>query len=110
MISENDYTFMDNEKYPEHHCIRIKTGMYKDVVYAYGRVKAVVEDNNDIARLDFKYTIVDNPTDMELDNDPDFGNYIGAILQHCMTEAVESGNYRIGDGTKHSNDNSKKLN
>ena len=36
---------MDNEKYPEHHCIRIKTGMYKDVVYAYGRVKAVVEDN-----------------------------------------------------------------
>ena len=49
MISENDYTFMDNEKYPEHHCIRIKTGMYKDVIYAYGRVKAVVEDNDDIA-------------------------------------------------------------
>ena len=47
MISENDYTIMDNEKYPEHHCIRIKTGMYKDVVYAYGRVKAVVEDNED---------------------------------------------------------------
>lgn len=100
MITENDYTFMDNEQFPDHHCIRIKTGKYRNVIYAYGKVSAVVEKNDDIARLDFKYQIVDNPTDMVLDNDPDFGNYIGAILQHAMTEAVESGNYRIGDKDK----------
>ncbi len=110
-IQADDYTFMENADYPDQHLIRIKTGIYKDVIYAYGKVKAVLENNSDdIAKLDFKYQIVENPTDMELDNDPDFGNYIGAVLQHCMTEAFESGKYRIGDGNKHTNDNSKKPN
>ena len=110
MITNDDYTFMENADYPDNWVVRIKTGKYTDVAYAYGKVQAKVKDNEGLASLDFKYTIIDNPTEEDLDGNEEFGNHIGDILQHIIADAFETGNYKVGDGSEHSNNNSTKPN
>lgn len=100
-ITEKDYKFVENADFSDHHCVELLTSMWKGVIYVYGEVKAVVENAEEgLARLDFTYQILENPTGMDLDNNPVFGNHIGEILQHIVADALESGNYRVGDEEK----------
>ena len=103
-ITEEDYKFVENTDFSNHHCVELLSSMWKGTIYVYGEVKAIVENAPDgedgLARLDFTYQILENPTGMDLDNNPAFGNHIGEILQHIVADAFESGNYRVGDEEK----------
>tara|TARA_B100000683_G_scaffold195841_1_gene188950 strand:+ start:10045 stop:10362 length:318 start_codon:yes stop_codon:yes gene_type:complete len=100
-ITEEDYKFVENADFSNHHCVELLSSMWKGTIYVYGEVKAVVENTEEgLARLDFTYQILENPTGMDLDNNPAFGNHIGEILQHIVADAFESGNYRVGDEEK----------
>ena len=67
---------------------RITDGVYKDVVYTYGKVQPIEE--NDKLRLKFEYNIVENPSGVDTE-DKNFINVIGDIL---TIEVEKDGNSR----------------
>lgn len=105
-ITHDDYTFSENEL-SEHWAVRLKT-QYKDVIYVYGQVQAKLDDDEGAATLSFKYQVVDpGEHDKEdLENSEDFNNYIGAVLQHIITDAFDTGNYKLGENAADNSDNS----
>lgn len=100
-ITIDDYAFADNG-FNEQWAVKLKT-KYMGVVYCYGKVTAKVtevdEEGEGIANLKFQYQILE-PGDHdqeELENDPNFNNYIGDVLNHILQDAFENDKYRIGD-------------
>jgi len=71
-----NYTYMENPK-SDLTGFRITDGVYKDVVYTYGKVQPVEE--NDKLRLKFEYNVVENPSGVDTE-DKNFINVIGDIL------------------------------
>ena len=82
-----NYTYMENPK-SDLTGFRITDGVYKDVVYTYGKVHPVEE--NDKLRLKFEYNVVENPSGVETE-DKNFINVIGDIL---TKEVEKDGNSR----------------
>tara|TARA_E500000331_G_C16891123_1_gene554791 strand:+ start:335 stop:631 length:297 start_codon:yes stop_codon:yes gene_type:complete len=82
-----NYTYMENPK-SDLTGFRITDGVYKDVVYTYGKVQPVEE--NDKLRLKFEYNVVENPSGVETE-DKNFINVIGDIL---TKEVEKDGNSR----------------
>ena len=82
-----NYTYMENPK-SDLTGFRITDGVYKDVVYTYGKVQPVEE--NDKLRLKFEYNIVENPSGVDTE-DKNFINVIGDIL---TKEVEKDGNSR----------------
>ena len=112
-ITIDDYTFSENER-SETWAVRLKT-KYKDVLYEYGRVSATVDevvDNGDgEATLSYQYNIIDSAEydEKELIESEEFNNYLGAVLEHIITDAFDSGKFKIGeDATNDTDDNTKK--
>ena len=60
-----NYTYMENPK-SDLTGFRITDGVYKDVVYTYGKVQPVEE--NDKLRLKFEYNVVENPSGVETED------------------------------------------
>jgi len=58
--------------------IRLENGEWMGLVYHYGRTKLVEED--DCARLEFDYYVVDNPDVLKVSDMGRFNDYIGEIL------------------------------
>jgi len=82
-----NYTYMENPK-SDLTGFRITDGVYKDVVYTYGKVQPVEE--NDKLRLKFEYNVVENPSGVDTE-DKNFINVIGDIL---TKEVEKDGNSR----------------
>jgi|TARA_B100001093_G_scaffold282306_1_gene269699 hypothetical protein len=82
-----NYTYMENPK-SDLTGFRITDGVYKDVVYTYGKVQPVEE--NDKLRLKFEYNVVENPSGVDTE-DKNFINVIGDIL---TIEVEKDGNSR----------------
>lgn len=59
---------------------------YDGVTYYYSTVGFDERDGQ--AYLNFEYHIVDNPDELELDGNPEFGNYIGDILVEIIEEGL----------------------
>ena len=93
-----NYTYMENPK-SDLTGFRITDGVYKDVVYTYGKVQPVEE--NDKLRLKFEYNVVENPSGVDTE-DKNFINVIGDIL---TIEVEKDGNSRENrtDSDKKSN-------
>ena len=103
-ITHDDYTFAEDGQ-SDTWAVRLLTN-YPGVVYHYGRVQAHVDDDEGNATLSFKYAVIDSAEydQEELENDNNFNNYIGAVLQHIIEDAFETGKYSVGDNaSKHSN-------
>ena len=82
-----NYTYMENPK-SDLTGFRITDGVYKDVVYTYGKVQPVEENYK--LRLKFEYNVVENPSGVETE-DKNFINVIGDIL---TKEVEKDGNSR----------------
>lgn len=81
-VVADTYAFVENKEKTKTECIGIKGGKYDGVVYRYGKV-AAVEDQNKIgleATLKFQYNIVDYNGLTEEHIGEDFKNLIGDIL------------------------------
>lgn len=96
-ITLDDYTFAEDGT-SDAWAVRLKT-KYEGVVYHYGSVQARVDDDEGNATLSFKYAVLDPAgNDLEeLEKSEDFNNYIGAVLQHIIEDAFDTGNYRLGE-------------
>lgn len=104
-ITHDDYTFSENQL-SENWGVRLKT-KYEGVLYHYGQVSAKLDDDEGNATLSFKYEILDSGEHdrKELESSEDFNNYIGAVLQHIITDAFDTGKYKIGDNATNDSDN-----
>lgn len=103
MITTTDYTFAESEA-DDHWAVRLLTD-YAGVIYMYGEIK--VRERVDDATLDFKYKIID-PGQFkaeDLENDIEFKNHLGAVLQHIIEDAFENGKAKINDRSKHTTNN-----
>ena len=88
-IAASDYKFVESEQV-DFYGIRLLTGKWKDVLYIYGKVSIKESPELDLATLTFTYNIQESaqyePDD--LINDPEFKDYLGAILEHIMTNSL----------------------
>jgi len=89
-IVTSDYKFVESNQV-EFYGVRLLTGKWKDVLYIYGKVSIKESPELDIATLTFTYNIQESaeyePDD--LINDPEFKNYIGAVLEHIMKNSLD---------------------
>ena len=67
--------------------IRIIEGEYKDVVYQYGSIKFVEEDDN--VRCNFTYNLIENPNNLITEGNQDFINQLGDILVEVLNDEIE---------------------
>ena len=70
------YSYVEHPRF-EQAGFRIADGKYENVIYTYGKVKPIEE--NDKLRLKFEYNVHENPNDVDTDSD-EFINMIGDIL------------------------------
>lgn len=70
------YSYAQHLRY-EHDCIRIDDGDYKDVMYYYGDVKFLEE--NDQLRIKFDYSVIRNPNNVDTES-KEFIDTISLIL------------------------------
>ena len=89
-IATSDYKFVESDQV-EFYGIRLLTGKWKDVLYIYGKVSIKESPELDLATLTFTYNIQESaqyePDD--LINDPEFKDYIGAVLEHIMKNSLD---------------------
>ena len=103
MITVDDYTFASSDA-DDHWAVRLIT-KFPGVTYMYGEIK--VKEKTDEASLDFKYKILDSGDFEDLDNNIEFKNHLGAVLQHIIEDAFENGKAKINDRSKHTTNNTE---
>lgn len=84
-----DYILVDNDLHLDHYCIKLTSGEYAGIVYAYGNINITEEERNGetIARLSFVYEVQtdnENYSKDELKNNCGFQNHIGKILESII--------------------------
>lgn len=106
-ITFDDYTFSENEM-SENWAVRLKT-KYKDVLYEYGKVSIKETESSD-GVLSYQYNIIDSAEydEKELIESEEFNNYLGAVLEHIITDAFDSGKFKIGEDATNDTDNNTK--
>ena len=77
---------------------KIEEGHYKNVIYTYGKVSPIEE--NEKLRLKFEYNVHENPNECDTDSS-DFINVMGDIL------AIEVEKENNGDSGKNREDDTK---
>ena len=99
-ILETDYAFVEKDPNETSYVKLTGDTPWKETVFQYGNLKVLTpetDDNIEQATLSFSYRIVDAPLREEvLKIDKAFKNYIGAVLEHILTDALETGEYKIG--------------
>lgn len=96
-INDLSYTFVERPL-SEFYSVRIKEGIYAGNIVTYGKV-SIREEKGEAATLQFTYRleeVVPPYTAKELDNSPEFKTFLGDILTHIITTALERGEYKIG--------------
>ena len=94
------YSYQENPK-NQLTGFKIEEGTYKDVIYTYGKVSPIEEDEK--LRLKFEYNVHEKPDKVNTDSD-DFINVIGDIL------AIEVEKDTNGNSGKNREDNTQKSN
>jgi hypothetical protein len=109
-IDHNDYSIVESND-ADFYGVKIQKGKYKNVILIYGKVGIKEDQEMDTARLSFTYNIQD-PAEFDstvLEKDEYFKNYLGAVLQHIITdsldEAKKNNKASIGIGHNESNTN-----
>ena len=89
-VTNENYSIVESAK-SDYYGVKLDSGKYKDVIVIYGEVGIKEDLDLDSAKLSFNYTIQDpgEHDSEDLDNDEYFKNYLGAILQHIITESLE---------------------
>ena len=94
------YSYQENPK-NQLTGFKIEEGTYKDVIYTYGKVSPIEEEEK--LRLKFEYNVHENPNKCDTESS-DFINVIGDIL------AIEVEKENDGKSGKNREDNTQKSN
>jgi hypothetical protein len=95
MKEGKDYLLVEDDLHPDQFLIQLTSSGYAGVIYRYGKVSIIEE--NDQARLRFIYKIESVPDSLDiraeyLKDDPEFNNHIGDIL----SDIISNNDYIIG--------------
>jgi len=69
----------------ERDSVRIIGGIYKDIVYQYGKVQFVPNEDKQTMTLAFDYYIAENPKNKTLEDNDAFYNVMGSILEELIS-------------------------
>lgn len=109
-IREGDFSYVDDSVTGESKSktseIRIDADNdWNGVQFRYGRISARVLEGDE-AELSYELTVTNQDPEKteEIENHPDFQEYVGDILMFILDNAFENEEYRIG-GDESTNDN-----
>lgn len=100
-ITSDSYSFVENDFSDDSWHVKINQGVYKDIVYKYGKIQ--IKENGDDATLGFQYKIIDLPEHLEeddLNSNVDFMDTLGDILSHIIEDSFETGKFKLGTDDK----------
>ena len=86
------YSFIEHRETGEK-AFMIDEGKFKGVIYAYENISVPkIEDLESTGEVpvSFKYNILRNSTDWDLEDNKEFGNVIGEIMMEVLAEAMEN--------------------
>lgn len=86
MLTKTKYSIIERED-DDLLSFRIEDGPFKGVIYKYGKVSVAEEDNQ--ARLKFGYLIEDHAGYKDLEEDIEFRDVLGEILQELLQEGID---------------------
>lgn len=91
LIQENvDYIFKNAEDDSGLMNIKLASGDYEGVEYRYGKVSVEEDEENDQAYLSFEFDVIDPGENSLLEENIDFKNHIGNILQNIMMKSLDT--------------------
>lgn len=70
--------------------IKLVSGEYVGVEYRYGKVSVEEDKESDKAYLSFEFDVIDPAENDLLEENMDFKNHIGVILQNIMMKSIET--------------------
>ena len=77
---------------------KIEEGVYKDVIYTYGKVSPIEDKESDKLRLKFEYNVHENPNKCNTDS----GDFIGVIGDILAIEVEKDTNGNSGKDRENS--------
>ena len=86
------YSYIEHRETGEK-AFMIDEGKFKGVIYAYENISVPkIEDLESAGEVpvSFKYNILRNSTDWDLEDNKEFGNVIGEIMMAVLAEAMEN--------------------
>lgn len=105
-ITENDYEQMSYIEDAEYDSFKLLTGQYAGVIFTFGEM-SITEPLNESedATLKFEYVINKvHPDFDDLEKDSNFNNHLGNILSFVLDNALNDGDFRIGEENNESRD------
>jgi hypothetical protein len=106
-ITSDVYSFVENDFSDDSWHVKINQGVYKDIVYKYGKIQ--VKEDGDEAKLSFQFKIVDLPEHLDeddLNSSVEFMETLGDILTHIIEDSLETGKFKLGNNDKSTNSES----
>lgn len=102
---KSKYVLLEHKEDPELVGITLTDEKYKGIIYSYGKVNFNADDikeEKETAELNFKYTILHNEHDYDVEGDPELKQLMGQILVSMIKETMSS--------EQSGNDNSERVN
>ena len=98
MNEEFDYRLIENDQRPDHFSIKLTSGDFSGIIYAYGDVKLTEEeiDGEQVGRLSFLYEVEEGNEEYSketLQSNKDFEQHIGNVLASIITK----NEFKIGE-------------
>ena len=110
-ILETDYRFVEKDPNETSYVQLTGETPWNGTVFQFGNLKLLTPeagDDVDNVTLSFSYNIIESAiNEAVLKSDRAFKNYIGAVLEHILTNAFETGEYTLGSDD--SNNDSQEL-
>lgn len=78
---EQEYSFVENEKFPKNVGIQLTNGPFVGIIYIYGNVRF---SKDDPPILKFDYEVMTNPKKHKYERSEEFDNIIGDILMELI--------------------------
>jgi len=98
-ILDTDYVFVEKDPNETSYVRLTGETPWRETVFQYGNIKLLTPETAkvDNATLSFSYNIIESVMNEDcLKTDRAFKNYIGAVLEHILTNAFETGEYKLG--------------
>jgi hypothetical protein len=106
-ITNKTYSFVENDFSDDNWHVKINEGVYKDIVYKYGKIQ--VKEKGEEATLAFQFKIVDLPEHLDegdLNSSVEFMETLGDILTHIIEDSLETGQFKLGNDDQPTNSES----
>lgn len=104
-MTSNFYSFVERPT-SDFYSVKLNEGQYRGAIVTFGAVS--LREEAGVARLKFTFKIETAPipyTREELDSSMEFKNVLGDVLAHILHTSMESGQFKLGNAKRSSNNN-----